>query len=160
MRGTGFPGGNRCAWLSASRAIADRTLRSWSCDRDHAARGQNYAFQLGISLRSIWSPSEKASCLRDGKGDRLLRYNVPRTLLLSSGADRFTDRFIDKASFVPVQQTICQTRRRLGGRQPLWGMGVMSRIERTSSPAAASARTADSRPEPGPLTRTSTERKP
>ena len=33
-------------------------------------------------------------------------------------------------------------------------------MERTSSPAAARARTADSRPEPGPLTRTSTERRP
>ena len=42
-----------------------------------------------------------------------------------------------------------QTRLRFGGRQPLCGIGVTSRIERTSSPAAASARTADSRPEPG-----------
>src|SRR5437879_3636315 len=49
-----------------------------------------------------------------------------------------------------------QTRRRLGGRQPLCGIGVTSRINTMWSPAAASARTADSRPEPGPLTRTST----
>src|SRR6201992_2214582 len=53
-----------------------------------------------------------------------------------------------------------QTRRRLGGRQPLCGIGVTSRIERTSMPAVASARMADSRPEPGPATRTSTERRP
>src|SRR5439155_9312383 len=53
-----------------------------------------------------------------------------------------------------------QTRRRFGGRQPLCGMGVMSRILRTSMPAAAKARIADSRPEPGPLTRTSTLRTP
>src|SRR5580698_5789318 len=39
-------------------------------------------------------------------------------------------------------------------------MGVRSRIERTSSPAVASARTADSRPAPGPLTRTSTDLNP
>src|SRR5271163_3078605 len=39
-------------------------------------------------------------------------------------------------------------------------MGVRSLIDRTSMPAVASARTADSRPAPGPLTRTSTERKP
>ena len=45
-----------------------------------------------------------------------------------------------------------QTRRRLGGRQPLWGIGVVSRIERTSRPAMASARMAPSRPEPGPFT--------
>src|SRR5207248_10365392 len=48
------------------------------------------------------------------------------------------------------------TLRRLGGRQPLWGIGVMSRISTICNPAAASARTADSRPEPGPFTRTST----
>src|SRR5579871_4671281 len=47
-----------------------------------------------------------------------------------------------------------------GGRQPLWGIGVTSLIARTSMPAVDSARTADSRPEPGPLTRTSTERRP
>src|SRR5215831_13842926 len=48
------------------------------------------------------------------------------------------------------------TRRRFGGRQPLCGIGVMSRISTMCNPAADSARTADSRPEPGPLTRTST----
>src|SRR5271163_2895437 len=49
-----------------------------------------------------------------------------------------------------------QTRRRFGGRQPLCGIGVTSRIATMCNPAAASARTADSRPEPGPFTRTST----
>src|SRR5438067_6090543 len=49
-----------------------------------------------------------------------------------------------------------QTLRFFGGRQPLCGMGVRSLICRTSIPAVDSARTADSRPEPGPLTRTST----
>src|ERR1700693_2923260 len=53
-----------------------------------------------------------------------------------------------------------QTLRFLGGRQPLCGIAVVSRIDRTSRPAVASARTADSRPEPGPLTRTSTVRSP
>src|SRR6185312_4476512 len=53
-----------------------------------------------------------------------------------------------------------QTLRFFGGRQPLWGIGVVSRMVRTSKPAVASARTADSRPEPGPLTRTSTVRSP
>src|SRR5262245_7860424 len=50
---------------------------------------------------------------------------------------------------------INQTRRRFGGRQPLCGIGVTSRITTMCKPAAASARTADSRPEPGPCTRTS-----
>ena len=45
-----------------------------------------------------------------------------------------------------------QTRRRLGGRQPLWGIGVTSLIDFTSSPAAWRARIDDSRPAPGPLT--------
>ena len=40
------------------------------------------------------------------------------------------------------------------------GMGVTSLIDRTSMPAVDSARTADSRPDPGPLTRTSTVRNP
>src|SRR5216684_2282036 len=54
------------------------------------------------------------------------------------------------------QEYLSYTRRRLGGRQPLWGIGVTSRSKTMWSPAAASARTADSRPEPGPFTRTST----
>src|SRR5260370_12021390 len=53
-----------------------------------------------------------------------------------------------------------QTLRRLGGRQPLWGIGVTSLIEITVSPAACNARTADSRPPPGPLTCTTTLRIP
>src|SRR5207302_6970551 len=53
-----------------------------------------------------------------------------------------------------------QTRRRFGGRQPLWGIGVTSRIEVTTSPTACSARSADSRPEPGPETSTSKVRMP
>src|SRR5215472_5946283 len=52
------------------------------------------------------------------------------------------------------------TRRFFGGRQPLCGIGVTSLIARTSIPAVDSARTADSRPDPGPLTRTSTVRSP
>src|SRR5438874_3067548 len=39
-------------------------------------------------------------------------------------------------------------------------MGVLSLMARTSKPAVASARMADSRPDPGPLTRTSTARRP
>src|SRR5438045_5877034 len=53
-----------------------------------------------------------------------------------------------------------QTRRRLGGRQPLWGMGVTSRISVTLNPAVCSARRALSRPAPGPFTKTATERMP
>src|SRR6267378_6490784 len=49
-----------------------------------------------------------------------------------------------------------QTRRFLGGRHPLCGIGVTSRIELICSPALASAWIADSRPDPGPCTRTCT----
>ena len=48
------------------------------------------------------------------------------------------------------------TRRRFGGRGPLCGIGVTSRITLTSKPAACNARIAASLPEPGPLTNTST----
>src|SRR5262249_17395390 len=53
-----------------------------------------------------------------------------------------------------------QTRRRLGGRQPLCGMGVMSRMSVILKPAACKARSADSRPDPGPFTYTATLRMP
>src|SRR5437016_2482856 len=52
------------------------------------------------------------------------------------------------------------TRLRFGGRQPLCGIGVTSRIARTSMPAVCSARIAESRPEPGPFTLTSSDRMP
>src|SRR6201995_4956622 len=52
------------------------------------------------------------------------------------------------------------TRLRLGGRQPLCGIGVTSRMEVTTRPTACSARSADSRPEPGPETSTSSVRMP
>src|SRR5215472_15071725 len=53
-----------------------------------------------------------------------------------------------------------QTRRRLGGRQPLCGIGVTSRIAVIAKPTAWSARSADSRPAPGPLTSISRVRMP
>src|SRR5215813_3634947 len=46
-------------------------------------------------------------------------------------------------------------RRFFGGRQPLCGTGVTSEMLVILKPTAFSARTADSRPGPGPLMRTS-----
>src|SRR6476661_997083 len=46
-------------------------------------------------------------------------------------------------------------RRFLGGRQPLCGTGVTSEMLVILNPTLFSARTADSRPGPGPLMRTS-----
>jgi hypothetical protein len=48
----------------------------------------------------------------------------------------------------------------LGGRTPLCGEGVTSLIAPTSRPVAVRERIAVSRPEPGPLTKTSTLRMP
>src|SRR3954467_2828245 len=60
----------------------------------------------------------------------------------------------------PVYLAMTQTLRRFGGRHPLWGTGVTSLIVPTSRPTACSDRIAVSRPEPGPLTNTSTLRMP
>src|SRR6185295_13404429 len=56
--------------------------------------------------------------------------------------------------------TTPQTLRRLGGRQPLCGIGVTSLMPRTSMPVFWIDRIAVSRPEPGPFTTTSTRRTP
>src|SRR5262245_13894676 len=53
-----------------------------------------------------------------------------------------------------------QTLRRLGGRQPLCGIGVTSLMPTTSMPTFWIERIAVSRPEPGPFTSTSTLRTP
>jgi hypothetical protein len=50
---------------------------------------------------------------------------------------------------------LAQMRRRFCGRQPLCGTGVTSAIMLMRMPSAASARTEDSRPGPGPLISTS-----
>gem|GEM_PF-1376734 len=59
-----------------------------------------------------------------------------------------------------MKPTISQTLLRFGGRHPLCGIGVVSRIEVTRMPALLIALIADSRPPPGPLTRTCTSRIP
>src|SRR5579871_294501 len=77
------------------------------------------------------------------------RQTAPRYLAISRPLKKQTTR--DRSA---------QTRRRFGGRQPLCGIGVTSRIDFTSNPTVCSARIADSRPEPGPFTRTSSDRIP
>src|ERR1019366_2153472 len=59
-----------------------------------------------------------------------------------------------------VRVSCDQTRRRLGGRHPLCGTGVTSRMRVTLKPTPWSARRALSRPAPGPFTKTATERTP
>src|SRR5947208_12257683 len=60
----------------------------------------------------------------------------------------------------PLPFAPAHTRRRFGGRQPLCGIGVTSRMEVTANPTVCNARNADSRPEPGPLTSISSVRMP
>src|SRR3979490_833774 len=79
-------------------------------------------------------------------------FSLPQTLKKSLWLSYF---FLLHSQIVAVLGK-SQTRLRFGGRQPLCGIGVTSRITTMCNPAAANARTADSRPEPGPLTRTST----
>src|SRR5205814_9141812 len=97
-----------------------------------AGRGHTRGARSRTCRCSSDRPSRRASCPRAGRADRLDRSTWPYSLFA------FRD----------------QTRRRLGGRQPLWGMGVRSRMRLIFNPVAASARSADSRPEPGPLMNT------
>ncbi len=58
--------------------------------------------------------------------------------------------------YLAILFPLLYTRRFFGGRQPLCGTGVISEIERTLMPIDCTARMADSRPGPGPLTIKST----
>ena len=60
----------------------------------------------------------------------------------------------------PDENIVGHTLRLLRGRQPLCGIVVTSRIEVMVKPADCNARSADSRPEPGPATSTSSVRMP
>src|SRR5882724_3830251 len=84
-----------------------------------------------------------------------LLFSLPKTLGTLWDRHSCLSEFV-RRSEEDRQECLSYTRRRFGGRQPLCGIGVTSRITTICSPAAASARTADSRPEPGPFTRTST----
>src|SRR6267143_3580767 len=84
-----------------------------------------------------------------------LLFSLPKTLGTLWDRHSCLSEFV-RRSEEDRQECLSYTRRRFGGRQPLCGIGVTSRITTMWSPAAASARTADSRPEPGPFTRTST----
>src|SRR5436190_2427789 len=80
-------------------------------------------------------------------------------MLVEGGAARRFDRDPPLTN-TQHPTSVFQTLRFFGGRHPLWGIGVLSLIARTSRPDVASARIADSRPDPGPLTLTSTTLSP
>src|SRR5262249_18818631 len=109
--------------------------------------------------------SGTASCPRAGIAGRQGLCILPSTIdLVSRCGLRSVDLLPAYTSFVQPRMNANKreyyTLRFLGGLQPLCGIGVVSLIPRTSRPAVARARIADSRPEPGPLTRTSTVRRP
>src|SRR6185295_12602964 len=78
----------------------------------------------------------------------------------AQAADRSDVSSQKKYLVAEIDESTNYTRRRFVGLQPLCGIGVTSRMDFTSMPTVCSARIADSRPEPGPFTRTSSERIP
>src|SRR2546423_2958523 len=72
----------------------------------------------------------------------------------------FTETRFNQHPTSNIQHPTLHTLLFFGGLHPLCGIGVLSLIARTSRPDVARARMADSRPDPGPLTRTSTRRSP
>src|SRR5699024_11212946 len=101
---------------------------------------------LHVSHQAAWV--DFVDLLRLSHNDRR---NSLRVAALCDGLHILSHSFVLLSSY---------TRRRFGGRQPLWGMGVTSLIMLTSRPTACSARMAASRPWPWPLTKTSTVFRP
>src|ERR1700733_6921012 len=113
---------------------------------------------LYLAMLYLFAHNAEKRCALSNLSPRLARnFKVQFTARFRATSSRFltpSNRF--QGSRLRIHQTL----RRFGGRQPLCGIGVRSLIDFTSIPTVASARTADSRPAPGPLTRTSTERSP
>src|SRR6266851_3418064 len=132
----------------------------------HAHLAGNCAVQSRICQYSIARPSRRALTLHAGRAGIPDQDSLPPVTLFSDLAYAECHRRANRMRRCTCPNQLsrasptAQTRRRLGGRQPLWGIGVTSRIDETLSPAACSARTADSRPPPGPFTKTITVRIP
>src|SRR5215468_3934140 len=103
--------------------------------------------------------------LRPGQSVLARRIVPPLDGALVAEAPRALEEQLD--AFTPALPAGCRTisrqrsllpytRRRLGGRHPLCGIGVTSRMAEISRPTAWSDRMAASRPAPGPRTNTST----
>src|SRR6266498_2912765 len=114
-----------------------------------------------------WSSDVCSSDLQLGPGQPVLARGIIPALdgALFPEAPRPLEEQLD--AFTPALPAGCgsisrqrsflpYTRRRLGGRHPLCGIGVTSRIAEISRPTAWSDRMAASRPAPGPRTNTST----
>src|SRR5450755_1043271 len=133
-----------CGARAASRATALHNQTLYGRDRRHAVRdvycgAQAYTWSCTCRLLRKALPPRACTACRRG------RYNVPSRKFLLHAQRDFTPRY---------------TRRLFGGLHPLCGIGVTSVIEVTERPELCSERIAASRPEPGPLTKTSTWRRP
>ena len=140
--GTGARAARRCASPSAFRATARRNRPS--------------------SARRAW-PCWPGTKLRFSIAHFSVKHRRPfrKSFIPSRRHNRQTASRCLAKCFSPLHQLQKQfpnqTRRRFGGRQPLCGTGVTSLMALMCKPEDASARTADSRPAPGPFTRTSTD---
>src|SRR6185437_13028778 len=154
---------------SVSHEAGCRNRRPSASYPYRAGREGNCASRWRISRYGSARPSKTTSCPRGGRAGIRAHCIVPNENLqnyfvrcgLRSGMTFFPLAFSREHLKKSAAKTNPnQTRRFFGGRQPLCGIGVMSLMERTSIPAVDRARTADSRPLPGPATRTSTVRTP
>src|SRR6185295_3032531 len=100
--------------------------------------------------------------LLDGAGRLEATFSLEKQIhLLAAAKTTYRTRVSSQCNLLRFSNlTFSHTLRRFGGRHPLCGIGVASRIERISMPAVCSARIAESRPDPGPLTFTSSDRIP
>src|SRR5262249_11441215 len=127
--------------------------------------------QYNTAYKRLGHHGRRALGIRPGRHVELVRSYQFLPVLLDShvvtiafSSARLTSATNPASSENPAWQkapaATIYTRRRLRGRQPLCGIGVTSRIDVMVKPAACNARSADSRPDPGPATSTSRVRMP
>ena len=98
----------------------------------------------GLLERQFRNYYKKATAKKGNAGENLLQLLEARL-----------DNVVYRMGFAVTRPSARQTRRFFGGRHPLCGIGVTSMMLRILYPTLFSERTADSRPGPGPLMRTS-----
>src|SRR6185436_13400818 len=129
----------------AADRIADR-------DSESALQRTDHELAVGlVRLRVAFEAARLDECT-PVVGDHVLHV-CSHTVVLPGARGLYTvwkrdDRPMDGR---PDENGSVYTRRRFGGRQPLCGIGVTSLMTVIRRPALAIARSADSRPAPGPL---------
>src|SRR5260370_14350249 len=125
----------------------------------HSLSPAQPANRANVSSHSLSIPSSFQRCSLRSVDLRPAYYQGRGLWDVGCGKSFYGDRrlFLRPTSHNPQPS---YTRRFFCRRHPLLGIGVRSFTVFTSLPTVDRARTADSRPAPGPLTRTSTERSP